>query len=83
MELFNRHMRSGAATPFDVPLPYTGASGHEHSGGVRPPGWWWCRVPMSCCVAWGLCHWHGLRAGISPHSLRVPLPPPSRARRWR
>jgi magnesium transporter len=34
VELFNRHMRSGAATPFDVPLPYTGASGHEHSGGV-------------------------------------------------
>ncbi|KAL4451649.1 hypothetical protein ABPG75_007311 [Micractinium tetrahymenae] len=29
LELFNRHVRSGAATPFDVPLPYTGASGHE------------------------------------------------------
>lgn len=29
LELFNRHVRSGAATPFDVPLPYTGASGAE------------------------------------------------------
>lgn len=29
LELFNRHVRSGAATPFDVPLPYTGASGPE------------------------------------------------------
>ncbi|PSC75097.1 magnesium transporter MRS2-7 isoform B [Micractinium conductrix] len=29
VELFNRHMRSGAATPFDVPLPYTGASGPD------------------------------------------------------
>lgn len=27
VELFNRHVRSGAATPFDAPLPYTGASG--------------------------------------------------------
>jgi hypothetical protein len=32
LELFNRNVRSGAATPFDVPLPYTGASGAE----VRP-----------------------------------------------
>ncbi|EFN56043.1 hypothetical protein CHLNCDRAFT_57773 [Chlorella variabilis] len=32
LELFNRHVRSGAATPFDVPLPYTGASGAEATG---------------------------------------------------
>ena len=37
LELFNRHVRSGAATPFDVPLPYTGASGHEGAADVSAP----------------------------------------------
>ncbi|KAI3437683.1 hypothetical protein D9Q98_000132 [Chlorella vulgaris] len=32
LELFNRHVRSGAATPFDAPLPFTGASGVEGTG---------------------------------------------------
>ena len=40
--MFHRHVRSGAATPFDVPLPYTGASGPE----VRRPR---CTPRRACC----------------------------------
>jgi len=68
VELFNRHMRSGAATPFDVPLPYTGASGHEHSGGVRAGSWDKPpRVALGC-----------VRDGLSFHPHGCPVPGPTR-----
>ena len=37
LELFNRHTRSGAATPFDAPLPYTGISGAEVRAALLEP----------------------------------------------
>jgi hypothetical protein len=50
LELFNRQARSGAATPFDVPLPYTGASGVEvRLGAARPCMHKLTRSPAGCC----------------------------------
>lgn len=93
MELFNRHMRSGAATPFDVPLPYTGASGHEHSSRVsqRCPGrhcataahwvpccpWLAPPRPWHCWLRWH--ERHCMLKCLEPVNL---LPPCRWAARW-